>query len=286
MNIGVSCNDAGAANLIAWYIKNNYVSLENLYFNLNGPARDIFLKVFPSIKIIDIDIIVANCEMLISGTGWSSKFEHDARSEFSKTNKKIISVLDHWVNYRERFAYESGNFLSHELWVFDNYAYEKAKALFPGSKIILKHNYYSEMVTSKINFFSKRLKSNSLLYILEPIRDSANSLEGDEFQCLELFFKRFKKLFPNVTKLTFRPHPSEEISKYDSFLKMFDDLDIQIDATQTLEEQIGKSEFIVGIHSMALYLASLSEKKVFTSMLESHGEFILPISNILELRNL
>ena len=34
MNIGVSCNDAGAANLIAWYIKNNYVSLENLYFNL------------------------------------------------------------------------------------------------------------------------------------------------------------------------------------------------------------------------------------------------------------
>ena len=86
--------------------------------------------------------------------------------------------------------------------------------------------------------------------------------------------------------MTFRPHPSEEISKYDSFLKMFDDLDIQIDATQTLEEQIGKSEFIVGIHSMALYLASLSEKKVFTSMLESHGEFILPISNILELRNL
>ena len=72
----------------------------------------------------------------------------------SKTNKKIISVLDHWVNYRERFAYESGNFLSHELWVFDNYAYEKAKAVLR-IKNNPKHNYYSEMVTSKINFFSK-----------------------------------------------------------------------------------------------------------------------------------
>ena len=41
---------------------------------------------------------------LLSGSGWSSDFEHRSRLEAKRRRIPVLAVLDHWVNYRMRFT--------------------------------------------------------------------------------------------------------------------------------------------------------------------------------------
>ena len=57
--------------------------------------------------------------VVITGTGWSSDLEHQARKLAFSRNIPSVAVLDHWVNYRERFKRNGTSQLPGELWVSD-----------------------------------------------------------------------------------------------------------------------------------------------------------------------
>ena len=118
--IMISCHDAGASNLILYWLLHN--KFKSIYFNLSGPATRIFKNYFKQLKNHSLDENLKKTKTLISGTGWSSNHEHKARI-FAKQNKiKSIAVIDHWVNYRERFFLNGELVLPDEIWVFDKYA--------------------------------------------------------------------------------------------------------------------------------------------------------------------
>ena len=52
-------------------------------------------------------------------------------------NPLNISVLDHWVNYKERFIRGGELILPDEIWVCDNHALALAKKAFPGARVSL-----------------------------------------------------------------------------------------------------------------------------------------------------
>ena len=60
-------------------------------------------------------------------TGTSSDYEKKAMLLARKYNKKVITYLDHWVEYRERFMIRNKIFRPDEIWVSDKYAFKIAK---------------------------------------------------------------------------------------------------------------------------------------------------------------
>ena len=80
-------------------------------------------------------------DMVLTSTSWQSKLELNAISYARSIGKKCISILDHWVNYRERFIREGELILPDEIWVCDNHAFALAKKTFPKIKIQKIKNY-------------------------------------------------------------------------------------------------------------------------------------------------
>ncbi len=286
MNVAIVAHDSGAANLILGYIKNN--TKNNYYFCLKGPAKKIFEKSYKNFVNQNIRFLLNNCEILISGTGWQSDFEHLARCSFKTRGKKIISVIDHWVNYKQRFEYENHDeFLSNELWVFDKTALKIAKKTFPDTRIVEKKNFYVLDVVKKINLLGDHRKSNSILYVLEPIRNGFKQQKGDEFKCIEYFFKNISKINIDYKEIIFRLHPSERDDKYDSFLSLYEnDFKIKIDKKSSLEKLISKSSVVVGYGSMAMYIADQAGKKIISSRMPCHPPLNIPIQNLHDIKKL
>ena len=73
---------------------------------------------------------------LLTGAGWASNLEHDARRLASVARIPSIAVIDHWVNYTQRVEREGVVILPEEIWVSDPYAAEIAKELFKGIAVV------------------------------------------------------------------------------------------------------------------------------------------------------
>ena len=98
---------------------------------MEGPAKKIWAKTYPKTKFVtSYQNAIKKSNGLISGTGWSSNLEHNAR-KFALNNKKYsIAILDHWVNYKKRFFRKNQTILPDEIWVFDKYALTRLKIYF------------------------------------------------------------------------------------------------------------------------------------------------------------
>ena len=175
-------HDAGGAEILSsWAI----LQKKNYSFSLKGPALTIFERKFGKIKNQNLDEALENSSLLISGTGWQSNLEIKA-IKISKENKiRSIAILDHWVNFKERFFIEGKLVLPDELWVVDAKAKRIAKNFFPSTKILQIPNYYLNEIISEVknkNFF---LDAKSILYVCEPI--SRHKLNGFNYQSNEKY---------------------------------------------------------------------------------------------------
>jgi len=135
-NILISCHDAGAANLIYYWMKK--FDKNNFFFYNKGPAKEIFKKKnveLSKIKKLDIDLI-------ITGTSQFSSLENKVRIIASKLNIFSITFLDHYANYKKRFYYNNRFKLPDEIWSFDIYSYKLARKIFKNVLIKKKINYF------------------------------------------------------------------------------------------------------------------------------------------------
>jgi len=182
VKISIICHDAGGAeNIVNWVIKEK--NIDFLFF-LEGPALSIFKKYIPNLVISTFEDAIRIPDIILLGTSWESNLEKKALIYGKRAGKYIISFLDHWVNYVERFFYMGKINLPNELWVVDEYAEGIAKDLFPNLTIKLKKNYYLENI---YNYF-KKIKLNkkennflsSALFLTEPIKKHSLIKFGDE----------------------------------------------------------------------------------------------------------
>src|SRR5437870_12848252 len=102
--IAVVCHDAGAANIILAWMQAEVGCDWRVV--MQGPAARLWSGLdVPNAKGYDtLEQAFEGAAVLLSGTSWASEIEHEARRQARVRGIKSIAVIDHWVNYKERFV--------------------------------------------------------------------------------------------------------------------------------------------------------------------------------------
>lgn len=283
--LGVVCNDAGGANQIFSMIRRwggvpAFIAVE-------GPAKTIWMRDFSDIKPnSESNLLWVNkVSTLITGTGWASYFEHKARLEAKRLGVHSIAVLDHWVNYPERFIRGGEMVLPDELWVVDSYAAELARQSFLNIPVNIKTDCYAEHEVASV---APILDStpNELLYLLEPARSDWGREEPGEFQALRYFLQCVPQLgLPKGVVINLRPHPSDNSEKYNNFLCDNSDYSIRL-ACGTLAESLSQCRWVAGCQTYAMTLALRAGRAVYGTLPPWGPICALPHKGIVHLRSI
>lgn len=288
--LAVVAHDAGATNLIIGWLKER----EDLVLHtcLQGPAISLWSSAFPGWKNDSLTDALSNAAVLLSGTGWGSDLEYEARKMARDMGVPCIGVIDHWVNYTERFVRNGKKILPDEVWVADNYAREEAEKCFHGLSIRQLPNRYLEGMVEQIGVIERPVEKRPvahILYVLEPIRTpwGRDSRPG-EFQALDFFIEHIEKLgLECEAEIRLRPHPSDPSGKYDTWCMGNDTRHkLYVDASSSLVESIAWADWVVGCETFAMVVALSANRRVVSTIPPWAPPCRLPQKQILHLRNL
>jgi len=287
--VAIVAHDAGAANhLAAWlhaYSISDSGCLPVMYGCLDGPAKAIFSQKCPWLEIVDMSALFPTCRTLVSGTGWASSLEHEARKLALASNARCIAVIDHWVNYSERFVRNNTEALPNEVWVSDEYAEAIASKEFPEAEIVQLSNLYLQDLVRELRQYEPGACSsidNHILYVLEPIRQAwgCDDLPG-EFQALSFFADNVEVLgLKGNVEIRLRPHPSDASGKYDAWIQENNALRVELDPCPNLSQSIAWADVVVGCHTYAMVVAQAAGKRVVSSIPSWGPSCVLPQSGI------
>lgn len=270
--IAVVSHDAGGAEILSsWLCKCE----EPYCLVLDGPAKAIFQRKLGDCRIIPLLEAVKQCDWVLCGTSWQSNLERLAIVQAKAADKKVVSFLDHWVNYKERFQEGGVSVYPDEIWVGDVEAEKLAQTQLPGVPTVMKSNPYFEDLRiqfEKIKISPPDLTRCSVLYVCEPIREHALIQYGDERywgyteeEALAYFIDNINALGHTISSVKIRPHPSESRNKYD-WAKRATPLKIGIGGDKTLWEEIAEVDVVVGCESMAMVIGLLAQRRVVSSI--------------------
>jgi hypothetical protein len=290
--LAIVAHDAGGAEILSSYVRRH--ALSPLYV-LDGPARKVFERKLGPIASITLDEALDRAESLLCSTSWQSDLEFDAIKESKKRGKPSAAFLDHWVNYRERFARGAELALPDQIWVGDPVALKMARETFPGHSLFMEENPYFLDIKEEIaalGWSETHDDGLSVLYVCEPIKGHAKLRYGDERHwgyveedALRYFLNHLPALGRNVREIRIRPHPSEQQGKYAWASDEFS-LPIAQGGDRTLLAEIAASDVVVGCESMAMVIGLLAGKRVISSIPPGGRKCVLPQNEIQRLENL
>ncbi len=290
--IAIVSHDAGGAEVLSSWLKSQefeYITV------IEGPAIPIYQKKGISYKGHNLSEAIVESDIVITSTSWQSELEKEAIHLAKKNNKYVISILDHWVNYIERFKFRGKLELPNQIWVTDKYALKIAKENFKNLKIKQIKNFYLDNIKAKIK--EKNISKNSsdskysALFIGENISDhyakekiKKSNLYYDECDALKYLLDNICNLKIEIKEIKIRPHPSESPKKYHWALenKFVKSIGNQLD----LIDDICKSDIIFGCESMAMVVGLMAKKKVVSCIPLSKKISSLPFEDIIKLREL
>jgi hypothetical protein len=287
--LAIVCHDAGAANLIVEWLKDYKGDLNPC---MVGPAKIIWEKHFPGVKLTSVNKAINDSKTLLSGTGWGD-VEYSARIKAKKIGIQNIAVIDHWTNYRERFIRDENEVLPDVIIVSDKYAYNQAQILFPSISVIELPNNYLQ-VESKLACSERHRECKdpfeNILIIAEPLRQKKSGKDTYlEFDAIEFFMKSLNKIniSSNHVHIVLRLHPSEALGKYDSILKKYQHLvtKINISKNTNLYSDIAWADLVVGMNSYALVVSMHAKIPTMSILPPGSDYFSLPFKKIMHLRD-
>ncbi len=288
--------ETGAANILSSFLKNCVINNKDCYkaikYCLAGPAKQIFetkLKDIDAAALQDINKLDSEVDIVFTGRSLIPELERGA-IRLAKSNKvKVVTFLDHWVNYEGGFLpvskkndYSGEDFLYYlpdEIVVGDAYADQIIKKTkIPYDRVrFVENEYFNDM---KSFFKSNQAAANKrVLYLSEPIYDDLKQIYNDgnilgfnEFDVVKDLVNAasvFKQI--GFDELAIRLHPNEAREKYEDIIRKSakENLNIGISKNQKLEEDITKSSLVVGMESMGLVIAILAGKKVVSYLPKS-----------------
>ena len=281
----VVCKDAGSANLMAEDIKKN----KDYIFFLKEPAKSIFEK--KNIKSHNLKLLkkyIAKSNLLIAGTSWPLDIDYRSIKFAKKYNVKVITYLDHWVNYIERFN-NNKLMLPNILITTDKYSYALARKKFPKIKIIKRKNKYLNKLKLEYKKIKKENKyilyiDNHLVDIKKNIINDKKYFKYDEKTIFKNFYFKIKKTKYKSKKILFRIHPKKTKKNALQVIKGHETSCVFSKNTSLIKD-IAKSQIVVGWNSMAMYLAHKLKKKVMHILPKGIKSNVLPIKNIIYLNN-
>ncbi|MDC0074881.1 hypothetical protein OAK17_08520 [Alphaproteobacteria bacterium] len=258
--VAIISHDAGGAEILSsWVSTSNYSSL----VCAEGPAINIFKRKNKNFKNNSLNYTIDKCDWVLTGTSSKSELEINAIILAKSKNKKVITFLDHWKNYKKRFLANGDLNYPHEIYVGDEDAEILAKKTFKSIPVSLVKNPYwiqtkKEILNDKMNLEEKK----SLLYLSSNFDLEENILNlnnSKDIYIFDIFLKKIKKIIEvDISNITISHHPSEFRAKYSTF---GNSSNINIVKNKMLLELIKRHEYIVGCDNMALVIAKLSGKK-------------------------
>lgn len=290
--VAIVCNDAGAANnIFAWlanWSRQGLLSKHHFKLMLEGPAKLIWLskpKDLANVQLCgDILQTIKGAACVLTGTGWSSPLEHLARKIAKELQIPSIAVIDHWINYEERFERNGLIVLPDYIWVSDQHAANLAKSIFKNTPVFELPNIYLDQIVKAIT----EIKSETLnlLYVLEPLRNDWGKGSQGEFQALDFFAENMRSIVGDrrVT-VTLRPHPAEPVGKYNDWIQSNSNLNVYLDQHKSLNEAISASRWVVGAETFALVIACNAGRSTWTSLPPWAHRCRLPQTGIQHLRD-
>jgi len=290
--IAIVSHDAGGAEVLSSWLK--YQDLNYLTV-IDGPALNIYKKKGIKNTGHNLREAIIESDIVITSTSWQTELEKEAIYLSKKMNKYVITLLDHWVNYLERFKYKGKFELPDEIWVTDKYARKIAEENFKDLKIKQINNFYLDNIKSQIN--KKNIFKNNLnsgykgLFIGENISDHyvGKKIEGsnsyyNENQALKYLLDNLCNLEFDIKELKIRPHPSDMIGKYEWALE--NKYVKSIENKNDLIDDICRNDIIFGCESMAMVVGLIAKKKVVCCIPLDNKKSSLPFPNIIKLRDL
>lgn len=271
--VSIVSHDAGGA-----YLALHYLNYKNINFKayVKGPALKVFKGKIKKSQFAKLNEIIKS-DIIITTTG-ATNFEKKILKKIQKKRIYTISIIDHWVNYINRFTYKHKIYLPNEIWVVDIYAFKMAKELFKDYKVIikLKRNYYFK----QLNFFYKKFniknKFNKNICLFSSPNISSNKL------LLIKILKFIEKNFNNNNKMIIiRPHPNEKIYNFNYLKKQFTNLVL---SNNPIESDLINSSIVFGSNSMGIVIANKIFKcKSYNLNLSDKFINLLPYKTIKEI---
>ena len=146
---------------------------KQLIFCLGGPALAMNAKERPdTVNIDELEDAFKSCKLVITGTSWANDLEHRARKIAMKKGIPSIAVLDHWVNYKERFNWNEEEVLPDSIWVSDSEAKLTASQIFPDLPVKQLGNTWLDNLAKEVKMLrakqlldAPKLPAKNLLYL-------------------------------------------------------------------------------------------------------------------------
>ena len=231
----------------------------------------------------NVESCLSQCRLLLSGTGWSSNLEHHARSIAKEQKINSIAVIDHWVNYTQRFQRNGSQTLPQGIWVSDEEAAKLAAEHFPSLWIQQLDNNWMNQLKKEVHQLrtsgktkSPRSPAAQLLYLLEPLRDPiSGNQNGEEFHALEYWLSKLDTLMGmgeisshrHELQLTLRQHPSEPPGKYAEWIDQHRHTwPVALDPCTTLPESLSVADMVFGCETQALVAAMACQIPAYSTL--------------------
>lgn len=274
----VVAHDAGAANLLfAWLAPQEHA----FRMCLSGPALELWHTRTGLRHQWILNEALEGAACLLSGTGWSSDVEHRARLLASEMHIPSIAVLDHWVNYKDRFVRDDVERLPDRLWVSDDHAHALAQRLFPGVPI---ENYGNVYVAEQVAAAGPVPDHGDLVFLCEPARSCWGSDVPGEFQSMDFLLSGMDALgIRNTPSIRVRPHPSDPPGKYKDWIAQHDMA--RLDTSPDLAGALRNARYVAGMNSAALQIALASGRETICALPPNAPPCVLPFSGLIHLRD-
>jgi hypothetical protein len=282
--IAVVCHDAGGANLILPWLDD----CPAIRAVMDGPARLAWRHRFAERPLAaSLDEALAGSALLVSGTGWASDLEHRAREQARRAGVRSVAVLDHWVNYPQRFERDGIRCLPDELWVTDPHAAALARAALPGVPVRQWENRYLAEQCARIG---PAPGDGSVLYILAPSARAAAAMgvapAVDEWEALEWFLAHRHLAGIGPTQpIRLRPHPSDPPGRHLAWLAAHADEPVSLDHSVGLDEAISRCDWLAGCESMAMVVGLAAGRRVIGTLPPWAPACRLPHRGLIHLRD-
>ena len=250
--------DSGGAQQVKCLVRN----LRNpVLVYAEGPALEIFNGKDKKHTLVDCLDSIYQCDLIITGSGWMSSLERNAIERAKGLDIPAITLLDHWVNYQERF--DGPESTPDALLVTNLPAFNIATAKFPG-KVVWRIPDF-QLINYKEILYENFNEKNCTLVLLEPI----NQLnEGFEIT-LELLSTLIDAAGDVSRKfgsgrILLRLHPSQVSNKEILELIRAQGRNVEISEEIELLEDLKHANCVIGINTYGLYLASECNIKTFS----------------------
>lgn len=272
--IAIVSHDAGGAEILASLVARQKL---DCVFVLEGPAVEVFRRRLGPIQSVGLEWAVQSSDSVICGTSWQSDLEWRAVVAAKSNQRRVVSYIDHWGHYLERFTRNGLTILPDEIWVGDAVAFSKAVTIFPQLTVRLEPNPYFADIIEQLSNLSDRAHPDgdvglSVLFVCEPLSDHGrldfnNELHWGytEFDALRYLYRNLASLGDRVRRLTIRPHPSERSGKYDDIAREFGDVAL-VGGKRSLLEEISDCDVVAGCQSMAMVVGLLANKRVVAAI--------------------